>query len=151
LNTTQYPAAWPLGDTRNNGFSGPLDGETPATVIRSRNAWETFREELDTATRESFADYNFGAVTDYSFESLFAFQMSVSTGGGRLQLFFVESVGTATPRLHVREVDHDARNSAPTRLLLVKLPHEGTIPRGVSVRIPHANGDSSVVTGGVYD
>lgn len=136
LNRTKFPVARPL--TPGYGPVEPavtedLFDERPVRLIRSENEWASLRELLTQVTDVSFTDYEFVTNTSFDSHSVVAFAGEVSTAGGVLHLRRVRGIGRRTLRLWVREV-RDGKQGTPTRLLLVRVPNEGTRPVRAEVR-----------------
>lgn len=148
LNHTNYAAAWPFAPDGVVGRTAarPLgDSDTAAALLASSTDAEQFHAAVESATDVSLSGYRFTAATEFSTASVVVVQRRVTSGASRLRLQSVEAVGTTEPRLAVHEVDPGPTQAAPTRLLLVRLPDEGTPPSTATVRVTGPGGETTTV------
>lgn len=126
LNRTPYPAAFQW-DLPNDALT---DSRHPHVRLLTSEGWqdEVNEEILTPETRTFLAD------TDYSDESVVAYQAGVPAGLDRLLLTEVEGVGTRTLALTVeRWASGSGLNSAPHHLLLVRVDNHETEPTSAEV------------------
>lgn len=126
LNRTPYPAAfqWNLPN------DALVDSNYPYLRLLTSADWQAKVNEdlLVPETRTFLAD------TDYSDESVVAYQAGVPAGLDRLLLTEVEGVGSRTLALTVeRWASGSGLNNAPDHLLLVRVDNHGAEPTSADV------------------
>ncbi len=150
LNETDYPVVWPLRPDGPVGttYTGPLNSATDGAVgaiLYAQSDWDAFREAFEETVGSELSN-QFGEETDFSTESIVAFQSRVTSTGGRLRLAAITDVGTESPQLCIQAVVDNGTNATPTRLLLVRLPNQGIKPsRPVVSFLPRPESDPTTV------
>lgn len=154
LNDTDYTAAWPFAPDGVVGqsYESPLtDAKTAAALLTSSTEARQFLAAVESTTGISSLEIQLITATNFSTSSVVVVQRSVSSGSSRLRLQSVEAVETTHPRLAVSEVNPGATQAAPTRLLLVRVPDEGTPPEAATVRVAGGGGTTTTVTADPYN
>ena len=152
LNATEYAAAWPFGPSSSLGetYAHPLGSSPAAVVLHDRVDVQQFQSAVKDAVG-AILDHKLLRQTDFSDESIVAFQSRVTSTGGRLRLASVSGVGTDSPQLCVHDVVDNGTNATPTRLLLVRLPHRDTKPtRSIVSFLPRPDDDPTTVLAEPY-
>lgn len=126
LNETSYPLA-------QQGASGQYwDGRSATVYLFTNNDWQTtFSESGLTDDSRSLLE-----ATDYESHSIVAVIAAVSNPARRWILESVTGVGTKYLTLKIREnIGKSGVNRAEGRLVLIRLPNQGTQPKQVTAKL----------------